>query len=120
MEQDTRSERITQKEIISNNKKRILIQERELSPKEIRESLNSNNLIRTLMNLKSSLESVNHLSYSDEQILSLLSDLPHIEIEHYLRTLMKNRDSLLVNISSVVYVIKALRSCGYGNPEKYN
>lgn len=120
LEQDTRSERITQKEIISNNKKRILIQERELSPKEIRESLNSNNLIRTLMNLKSSLESVNHLSYSDEQILSLLSDLPHIEIEHYLRTLMKNRDSLLVNISSVVYVIKALRSCGYGNPEKYN
>ena len=120
LEQDTRSERITQKEIISNNKKRILVQERELSSKEIKASLNSNNLIRTLMNLKSNLESVNHLSYSDEQILSLLSNLPHIEIEHYLRTLMKHRVSLLANISSIIYVIKALRSCGYGNPEKYN
>ena len=66
LEQDTRSERITQKEIISKNKKRILVQERELSPNEIRESLNSNNLIKTLEILKSNLEFVNHLSYSDE------------------------------------------------------
>jgi hypothetical protein len=121
LDQKTRSARITQTEVEYKGCKKFLIQERELSTKELRAELEANNLIRTMEYVKSSLDVTDHLEYSDNQILDLLDTLPHIDTKHYFKTLLrKENSSLLTTMLSLQELIKRLRDCGYGKPEQYN
>ena len=120
LEQKTRSDRISQTEVNSNGKKHILIQERELTSQEISCELDNNNIIPVIQYVKNSLISINKLEYSDNQILELLDTLPHIEAKHYIKTLMNEDNSILVELPVLQELIIQLRKCGYGKPEKYN
>ena len=121
LDQKTRSARITQTEVEYKGTKKIIIKEQELSTKELRAELDANNLIRTMEYVKSSLDVTDHLEYSDNLILALLKKLPHIEVEHYIKTLMdKNRSSILTTLVVIQELIKQFRGIGYGNPEQYN
>ena len=94
LDQKTRSARITQTEVEYKGTKKIIIKEQELSTKELRAELDANNLIRTMEYVKSSLDVTDHLEYSDNLILALLKKLPHIEVEHYIKTLMDKKYEL--------------------------
>ena len=59
--------------------------------------------------------------YSDNLILALLKKLPHIDVEHYIKTLMsKDRNSILTILVAIQELIKQFRGIGYGKPEQYN
>jgi hypothetical protein len=121
LDQKTRTNRITQTEVEYHGTKKIIINERELTTKELKTELDANHLISTMEYVKSSLEVTDHLEYSDNLILALLKNLPHIEVRHYIKTLMsKDRNSILTILVAIQELIKQFRGIGYGKPEQYN
>lgn len=121
LEQRTRSERITQTEITFKGKTKILIKERDLSDKEIKDELYKNNIISVIEYIIKGLDSVNMLEYDNNQVLSLLNTLPHIKAKNDFKKLMNEEENnILVKILIIQNLIKQLKEVGYGKPEKYN